>query len=80
MADKHPDRHRKAIVEHTLHILFLPGIHLDTLDQWFFVDPSESPITPLVVAPYHPRTCPNFTVVANSLYLILSPPSLPLRA
>lgn len=51
------DGHRKVIIEHTLHILFLPGIHHDDVDQRFPTEPSNSLVNPTHDYPTFPP-CP----------------------
>jgi len=67
------DGHRKAIVEHTLHILLLPGIHLDGMDQSFSIEPSDLHVTPTHDCPPHPPTSPPWLPIPGTSLSVPSP-------
>ncbi|KAH6914720.1 hypothetical protein BKA70DRAFT_1368607 [Coprinopsis sp. MPI-PUGE-AT-0042] len=64
------DGHRKAIVEHTLHILLLPGIHCEGPTSHFTGSSSDIlsvPHTPLVPTPTIPFLIPSLPIPGTSL-------------
>ncbi|KAF8638540.1 hypothetical protein AX17_002083 [Amanita inopinata Kibby_2008] len=64
------DGHRKTIVEHTLNILFLPGIHHDGLNRHKLHGSTESLVNPVTGSPVSPiphLALPSLPVPGTSL-------------
>ncbi|KAF4575242.1 hypothetical protein EYR36_006600 [Pleurotus pulmonarius] len=63
------DGHRKCIVEHTFHLLLLPGIHQDEPHSRQPSDPTSSNHSPLSVYRAPPGVAPCVTIPGTSLQL-----------
>ena len=66
MSRQNTDGHRRAIIEHNLNILLLPGIHVDSHTHGRFQPSTESLISASSHSPPHPNS-PSLPVPGTSL-------------